>query len=181
MLTNTKQSWGCISIGIHWLTVILVLSLAVVGLIMTELPTSPLKMQIYALHKSFGLTVLALTAIRLAWRLVSGHPDEIPSTRIQSWIAKSVHGFMYVLLFAIPLSGWLYNSAAGFPLRWFGLVSLPKLFTGYNPAIKQFAQETHETLFYVLASLIVLHAIAGLWHHYVLRDTILKRMLGRNL
>jgi cytochrome b561 len=179
MLTNTKHSWGSISIGLHWLTVILVLGLAIVGLIMTELPTSPLKMQIYALHKSFGLTVLALTAFRLVWRLLAGSPDEIPSTRIQSWVAKLVHGLMYILLFTIPLSGWLYNSASGFPLRWFGLVSLPKLFTGYDPAIKQLAHDTHETLFYVLASLILIHAIAGLWHHYVLRDTILKRMLGR--
>lgn len=180
MLSNTKQSWGSISIGLHWLTVILIIGLAVVGLIMTDLPTSPLKMQIYALHKSFGLTVLALTLIRLAWRLLSATPDEVPNTsRLQSWLARIVHGMMYVLLFAIPLSGWLYNSAAGFPLRWFGLLSLPKLFTGFNPSIKEFALETHETLFYVLAVLILIHAIAGLWHHYVLRDTILKRMLGK--
>jgi cytochrome b561 len=166
---------------LHWLTAVLVICLAIAGLIMTELPTSPTKMQIYALHKSFGLTVLALTILRLAWRLMASNPDDIPNTpKIQAWAAKMVHGFMYILLLAIPLSGWLYNSASGFPLRWFGLVSLPKLFTGFNTTIKQFAHETHETLFYILASLLLIHAGAALWHHYVKRDLTLKRMLGRS-
>ena len=181
MLTNTKLNWGAVSIGLHWLTAVLVICLAIVGLIMTELPTSPTKMQIYALHKSFGLTVLALTILRLAWRLMAGNPDDIPNTpKIQVWAAKAVHGFMYILLLAMPLSGWLYNSASGFPLRWFGLVSLPKLFTGFNTTIKQFALETHETLFYILAGLLLIHAGATLWHHYVKRDLTLKRMLGRS-
>ena len=72
MIRNTVKTWGRLSILLHWLTALLILGLATVGLIMTELPTSPMKMQIYALHKSFGLTVLGLTVIRLAWRLFSG-------------------------------------------------------------------------------------------------------------
>lgn len=122
MIRNNAQRWGSISIGLHWLTALLIIGLAIVGLIMTELPNSPLKMQIYALHKSFGLTVLALTLLRLAWRLVAGTPDDQPGSRLQRLAAKAVHGLMYFLLLAMPLSGWLFNSAAGFPLRWFNLV-----------------------------------------------------------
>lgn len=179
MIRNSKHAWGRLSIALHWLTAILILGLAVVGLIMTELPTSPLKMQIYALHKSFGLTVLGLTAIRLAWRLISPAPDTFPTSKAQSVAAKTVHALMYALLFAIPLSGWLYNSASGFPLRWFGM-PMPKLFTGFNPAIKELAHFLHENLFYALALLLLLHAGAALWHHYIKRDNLLNRMTGKS-
>lgn len=179
MIRNSPQAWGRISIALHWLTALLILGLAAVGLIMTELPTSPLKMQIYGLHKSFGLTVLALTVLRLSWRMLAGTPEAIPAPKAQLVVAKTVHGLMYGLLFAIPLSGWLYNSASGFPLRWFGM-PLPKLFTGFNPAIKQVAHALHENLFYALALLLLLHAGAALWHHYIKRDNLLKRMTGKS-
>ncbi|MBC7657795.1 MAG: cytochrome b, partial [Frankiaceae bacterium] len=96
--------------------------------------------------------------------------------RWQDRLASLTHGALYGLLVAIPLSGWWFNSASGFPLRWFGLVALPKL-GGFNPQLKDLARETHATLFYLLATLVVIHAAAGLWHHYRLRDRTLSRML----
>ena len=178
MIGNSPQAWGRISIGLHWLTAVLVVGLSVVGLLMTELPNSPFKMQVYALHKSFGLTVLALTVLRLGWRLLAGSPDALPGPRLQVLAARAVHALMYGLLFAMPLSGWLYNSASGFPLRWFG-VPLPRLFTGFNPALKELAHTLHENGFYLLALLLLLHAGAALFHHYVKKDETLNRMTGR--
>ena len=172
MIRNSPHAWGRISIGLHWLTAILILGLAVVGLLMTELPTSPLKLQVYALHKSFGLTVLALTVLRLLWRLLAGSPQALPAA------AKTVHVMLYVLLFAMRLSGWLYNAASGFPLRLFGM-PLPRLFTGFNPALKGLAHQMHETGFYLLAALLLAHAGAALFHHYVRKDDTLKRMTGK--
>lgn len=179
MIRNNSQRWGSVSIGLHWLTALVIIGLSIVGLIMTELPNSPFKMQVYALHKSFGLTVLALTLLRLAWRFLAGTPDDLPGSRLQQLAAKAVHGLMYFLLLAMPLSGWLFNSAAGFPLRWFNLVQLPKFFTGYNPALKELAHELHETGFYLLAALLLVHAGAALFHHYVIKDDTLKRMTGK--
>jgi cytochrome b561 len=179
MIRNSAERWGWISIGLHWLTAVLIICLAIVGLIMSELPTSAFKMQVFAVHKSFGITVLALTTLRLAWRLVAGTPSDIAGPRLQALAAKIVHGAMYGILFAMPLSGWLYNSASGFSLRWFGLVSLPKLFTGFNPSIKAFALNIHESLFYVLAGLLLVHAGAALYHHYRIGDNTLTRMLGK--
>lgn len=179
MIRNSKERWGQVSIALHWLTALLVIGLAVVGLVMTELPNSALKVQVYALHKSVGLTVFALAALRLLWRLVAGAPDEIPAPRLQQLAAKAVHWALYVLLFALPLSGWLFNSAAGFPLKWFGVLALPKLFTGYNPELKHLAHELHESGFYLLALLLVLHAGAALYHHYLKKDDTLNRMTGR--
>ncbi len=176
-LRNSPDSWGSVSIALHWLTLLLVLGMAVVGLVMTELPTSPLKIQVYALHKSFGLTVLGLTALRLLWRLISDRPEpEAGAPRWQERIAALTHGALYGLLIAIPLSGWWFNSASGFPLRWFGLVALPKL-GGYDPQMKVFAKQTHELLFFTLAALVLVHAAAALYHHYHLRDRTLSRML----
>lgn len=175
-IRNSADHWGAVSIALHWLTVVMILGLAVVGLLMGELPNSPLKISVYAMHKSFGLTVLGMTLLRLLWRLWAGAPAAVPSTpRWQQWLANAVHGALYALLLAIPLSGWLYNSASGFPLKWFGLFSLPKL-SGYQPELKHFAHEAHETLFYVLALLVLLHAVAALKHHYLDRDSTLRRM-----
>lgn len=176
-IKNNSETWGSLSIGLHWLTLIMILCLAAVGMNMDDLPNGPQKIQVYALHKSFGLTVLALTVIRLSWRLFSVTPGPVPNTPAwQDWAAKLVHGALYLLLFAMPISGWLYNSAAGFPLKYFGLFSLPKL-SGYDPQLKELAGEAHETFFYILALLMLMHAGAALKHHYFDKDNTLTRML----
>lgn len=176
-IRNEAQRWGWVSLGIHWLTVVMVLCLCAVGLLMDELSNSPFKVQVYALHKSFGLTVLGLTVLRLLWRLAAGAPQPVPGTpRWQVLVAGITHGALYVILLAMPLSGWLFNSASGFPLKWFGQFPLPKL-SGYDPAVKAFAHDLHETLFLVLAAIVTAHALAALKHHYLDRDRTLVRML----
>lgn len=176
-IRNTAERWGWVSIGLHWLTLLAIAGLVIVGLVMQELPNSPTKIQVYGLHKSFGLTVLALTVLRLLWRLVAGTPAPVPGTpRWQSFIAQATHGALYVILLAMPLSGWLYNSASGFPLRWFGLFALPKL-SGYDAGVKAFALAAHEWLFIALAVIVAVHAAAALKHHYLDRDATLSRML----
>ena len=119
---NTADRWGPVSQLLHWLIVIMILGMGTVGLVMTEMRNSPDKIQLYDLHKSFGLTVLALVTLRLLWRLYAGTPRPVPGTpHWQERIASLTHAALYALVFAIPISGWVLNSAAGFPLRWFGL------------------------------------------------------------
>jgi cytochrome b561 len=176
-LRNDRARWGTLSIALHWLTFVLVLTMAVLGLNMVGMAPTPQKVQIYALHKSIGLTVLALTVLRLLWRWSGRVPAAVAGTPDwQRRLANASHGGLYALLLAVPLSGWWFNSAAGFPLRWFGLVKLPKL-TSFDPGIKALARESHELLFYALAGLIAIHAAAALWHHYRRRDQTLLRML----
>ena len=88
------------------------------------------------------------------------------------------HVALYALLVIVPLSGWWYNSTAGFPLRWFGLVNLPAL-GSFDAALKPIARDRHEFLFYLIIGVAALHAAAAFWHHFHLRDTTLARMLGR--
>lgn len=175
-IRNTADRWGQVTIALHWLTVLAVVGLCIVGLLMQELPSGKLKLDVYALHKSFGLTVLGLTLLRLLWRLVAGAPTPEPMPRVQVWAANVSHALLYAVLLAMPLSGWLYNSASGFPLRWFGQFALPKLATR-DRDVAEFAVETHETLFLVLLALVTVHAAAALLHHYFYRDRTLQRML----
>jgi cytochrome b561 len=177
-LRNDAAGWGGASVALHWLTALLIVALACLGLWMTGLPPSMLKLKVYALHKSLGLTVLGLSVLRLAWLLFGGRPTALPGPRWQHRAAVATHVALYVLLLLVPLSGWWYNSTAGFPLRWFGLVSLPSL-GGADALLKPIARDRHEWLFYVLAAVVLLHSAAALWHHVHLRDATLTRMLGR--
>ena len=176
-LRNSAERWGAVSIGLHWLVVLLVIAIAVLGLYMTDLPLGLYKVKVYALHKSLGLTVLALGVLRLLWIVASGRPKALPGGPAwQRALARLTHWALYALLLLVPLSGWWYNTVADFGLRWFGLFQVPPLGTA-DAALKALAKERHEFLFYALASLVAVHAFAALWHHYALRDRTLRRML----
>jgi len=176
MSTEGREYWGRFSIALHWLTFLMIVGLAIVGLTMGDLPTGKLKLQVFALHKSFGLTVLGITALRIAWRLIEKRPALAPGPAWQRAAAVATHYALYLLLLLVPFSGWWYNTTAGFPLKWFGLFKLPKL-GDYDHALKAQAKDTHEFLFWVLAATIAVHAVAALWHHYRVRDRTLARML----
>ncbi len=178
-LKNTPDRWGSISQLLHWVVVVLILTMAYLGLTMGDLPNGPGKIQIYALHKSIGITILALVALRLLWRLYAGTPRPVPgSPRWQERIASLTHFAIYALLFAIPLSGWVLNSAAGFPLQWFHLVNLPHI-VERNHDLHELAEGAHEIMFWMLALLVAAHAGAALYHHLFQRDATLARMLPR--
>ena len=179
ILKNTPERWGGVSQLLHWLVVVLILTMAWLGLTMGDLPNGPGKIQTYALHKSIGITILGLVALRLLWRLYAGTPHPVPgSPRWQERIASLTHFAIYALLFAIPLSGWVLNSAAGFPLQWFHLVNLPYI-VGKNHDLHELAEGAHEIMFWLLALLVVAHAGAAFYHHLFQRDATLARMLPR--
>ena len=178
-LKNTPSDWGSVSKSLHWLVVALVLAMAWIGLRMGDMPNGPDKIATYALHKSIGLSILALVVLRLSWRMHAGAPAPVPGTpALQERVASLAHWALYALLLAMPLSGWVLNSAAGFPLQWFGLVNLPAL-AGKDHDLHELAEEIHELLFWAMAIVAVLHAAAALYHHLFMRDATLARMLPR--
>jgi len=127
-LKNTRDQWGSVSKSLHWLVVLLILLMAWIGLRMGDMPNGPDKIASYALHKSVGISILALVLVRIGWRWYAGAPEGLPGTpRWQERIASLTHLALYALLLAMPLSGWILNSASGFPLQWFGLVNLPAI------------------------------------------------------
>ncbi len=176
-LKNTPERWGGVSQLLHWAVAALILVMAWLGLTMEDLPNGPDKIRTYALHKSIGITILTLVALRLLWRLYAGAPRAEPgSPRWQERIAGLTHFAIYALLFAMPLSGWVLNSAAGFPLQWFGLVNLPYI-VEKNYDLHELAADAHELMFWLLALLVVAHAGAAFYHHLFRRDATLARML----
>lgn len=177
MLGNSSDRWGTVSRGLHWLTAALIVAVAAIGLWMDTLPRAPRTIEIYALHKSLGLTILALAAVRLAWRLAAGAPAPVPGLpRWQRRAAEASHALLYALMFAMPLSGWLLNTAAGYPLQWFGLFNLPRI-VGRDEGLHALAGSLHEYGFWALLVLVAVHASAAFYHHLFRDDDTLRRML----
>ena len=177
---NTDQQWGAISQLFHWLIVLLILVLAIVGLTMGELPKTPKYFWVFTLHKSLGITVLALMLLRIGWRLHAGAPDPVPGTpRWQLRIAAITHWLLYALVLAMPLSGWLYDSASGLrPFRYFGWLEMPKLVSP-NESLSTWSHDAHVALFWILVALVAVHAAAAFYHHVFQNDATLTRMLPR--
>lgn len=179
-LKNTREQWGSVSKTLHWLVVLLVLAMAWLGLTMGDMPSGPDKIATYARHKSIGITILALVVLRLVWRLHTGAPATVAGTPAwQARVASLTHCALYALLLAMPLSGWILNSASGYPLQWFGLVNLPAI-AGKDLDLRELAGDIHEWLFWTLVALAVVHAAAAFYHHLFERDATLARMLPRD-
>ncbi len=176
---NTRAEWGSVSKLLHWLVVVLILVMAWIGLRMGDMPNGPDKIATYAMHKSIGISILALVLLRLSWRLYAGAPAAVPGTPAwQERLASLTHWALYALLLAIPLSGWVLNSASGFPLQWFGLFNLPAI-VGRDHGLHELAEEVHEWLFWAMVALAVAHAAAAFYHHLFQRDATLARMVPR--
>lgn len=175
-IRNTAERWGHASIALHWITVLLVFGLVIVGFIMQELPNTPFKRDVYALHKSFGLTVLGLTALRLLWRALQPTPTlPAPMPAWQRWAARLGHGGLYALLLGIPASGFAYNWASNFSTPFFGLTLLERA-GSIDRELRALAGDLHEWGVYALLALLVAHAGAAFYHHYGLKDRVLARM-----
>jgi cytochrome b561 len=178
-IRSDASYWGSLARFFHWTTVLLILVQATIGLVMVQLPKKPDVIPIYTFHKSLGLTIFAFAALRLVWRLFDprpGYPASVP--RWQASAARIGHVLLYVLIFAVPLSGWLFDSASALrPFRWFGTFEVPSLTGGPDKAIEEFAEAAHFWLFWTLATVAAGHATFALIHHFRDRDDVLRRML----
>ena len=174
-LRSTPTQWSSALKALHWLIALLIVVLATVGWYMKGLPSSPTKIQVYALHKSTGITLLALVLVRIAVRIWAGRPDDLPMPRGQRVAADLVHAMLYVVIVAMPLSGWLFNSAANFPLRWYGFFTVPAI-AGPDAAVKAWAATAHLFLFWILLALFLAHVAGALQHHFLDKDATLRRM-----
>ncbi|WP_064749856.1 cytochrome b [Lysobacter firmicutimachus] len=176
-LKNTADRWGAISQLLHWAVVLLIAAIAIIGLTMVDMNNGPSKIKIYALHKSLGLTLLSLVALRLLWRFYAGAPRPVAGTpHWQERIASLTHWALYALMFALPVSGWVFNSSSGYPLQYFGLFNLPKI-AQRSEELAQLSRTLHEYGFWLLLALVLAHAGAAFYHHLFQNDDTLRRML----
>ncbi|MGE4328884.1 cytochrome b [Diaphorobacter sp.] len=173
--------YGATAIALHWVLGLAIVALFGVGWYMTGLPFSPQRLKLYNWHKWAGVAILGLSAMRLAWRLANrppALPAEVQSAmpRWQQLAHHGVHHLLYALFFVVPLVGWAYSSAAGFPIVFLGLIPLPD-FVPASPALAETLKPWHAWTAYALAGLVALHVAAALKHHFVDRDGLIGRML----
>ncbi len=168
---NTAKKYGIVGQTLHWLVVIGIIA----AYFTAEAVENDEAAGSFGAHDSIGITILALAALRLGWRLVD-RPPPWPATmaNYERVIARITHVTFYALLFALPITGWLLSSAEGNPVRYFDLFELPPLASSLD---KDTFEDLHETLFNVLLALSVLHVVGALKHHFWNGDHVLRSML----
>lgn len=174
---EARRSYGIIAQGFHWLTAALVFAQLAIGVYAAQLPVSLARLQWLARHKSLGLAILALVALRLAWR--AGHAPPPPPDFMPRWercAAVATHRLLYALLILAPIAGWLYASAAGLSVNWFGLFQVPDL-VARNPVLSEVFKAVHQGLVALLALVLAIHIGAALRHGFWRRDGVMHRML----
>lgn len=175
-LRNTDYSWGSLSKLLHWLTASLILIAIILGLTANAWPLSPTKLELFVWHKSIGISILLITCLRLLWKWSNKPP--LSAKGISSFngkIAQIGHYALYLLLLALPISGWLLNSAANFPFKWFGWLEVPSLIQP-NETYQQLMVQVHYSLFIILSGIVVGHAIAAIWHHYHQSNALIRML-----
>lgn len=171
-----RERYGWPLIGLHWLTLILIITAYVMGTILDDMKLSPLKLQLYSWHKWVGLTVLFLLPLRIGFRLADKLDHRQGLTPLEIRVSAIVHGLLYLLLIVAPVLGWLHSSASGFSVVWFGVLPIPDLI-GKDKTLAEVLKELHEGSVNLLVILVALHAVAALYHHHIRRDGVLARMV----
>ena len=174
---NSRQNWGAVARTFHWVIAALILAQFAIGNIAEEMTLSPAKLDLFVWHKSIGVTVLSLVILRALWRLKDTTPDS-PADR-PGWearLAAALHGLLYVLMVAVPVSGWVVSDASRVPFKAYFLLHMPDLI-GTDRSVQETAAVVHESLTGLLLAVVLLHVAAALRHHFLLKNNVLRRML----
>jgi len=179
-LTNTVRNWGTAAKLFHWLIALLILANLGLGYWAESLDASPTKGQAFYWHKTIGLTVLWLAGLRLLWRLTNPTPQlPLEMAQWQRVLAHASHALLYLLMIAMPLSGWIIHSTANSPLDLYGVFAVPDIVpAGVDAAwAEQWAKTAHYWMFVAISALVTVHVVGALNHHFVNGDKVLLRML----
>lgn len=177
MLKDSRNGYGLISIVIHWVSAVLILGLFGLGIYMTGLSyyddwyhKGP------ELHISLGLIVLLIMLTRVIWRIINPTPVNLSEKRIQNLAAKLVKLGLYTFIFIVLVSGYLITTAEGQPASMFNLIKFPVL-TKLSSQNVDIAGALHEYLAWGIVILVVLHTVGAFFHHFVIRDRTLVRII----
>lgn len=177
MLRNSKERFGAVAQVFHWGVFVLFVALFVLAEMIEEAPKGPERRALYDLHKSIGITVLFVVFLRLSWRLSNPAPE--PAAGVSKWIEKAAsasHFLLYAVMFLMPISGYVMSVSGGHEVGWFGVFDLPNLM-GKDEGLHEFAEEFHEVMAKAIIALVSIHFTAALWHHFIVKDNVLRRML----
>ena len=177
-LHPSPAGYGVVAKVLHWTIVGLLICQFAIAWTMPDIgPRTTQPDRLIDLHLSFGTLILLVIVVRLLWRI--GHPVPLLTDNVPRWqqiAAKAGHHTLYLLLVIMPLLGWASASGRGFPVTLFGLMRLPDILARRSP-LTGVLGDVHTVLSYVLLGVVGLHVLAALYHHFVLRDDTLRRML----
>lgn len=173
---NTTEVFGLVAKLFHWGVGLGLIGMLIVGFYMASLDPSSEKSQLIGLHKSTGALLLVLIIFRLAWRHNNLNP-KLPNTLhpIHHFMARLSVPVLYLCMFLMPLSGYVMSVAAGYPVGFYGLFNLPML-VPKSEILSKLAFQTHVMTAYFFVGILVVHVMASLYHHYVLKDNVMRRM-----
>ncbi len=180
MIGNTREGWGWPARTLHWLIALMVPGMFAFGLWMTDVPPRAERPFYFAIHASVGITLLALMLVRFFWWM--GNVAPAPPEGTPAWQRKTAwlsHRLLYAVTFATAIVGWFMSGTFEQPLapKVLGLIAVPQPLSAGSP-YNELLEETHETLAFTLIALVCVHAVAALYHHFVLRDGVLRRMIA---
>jgi len=178
MISNTKEAWGWPARTFHWVIALMIIIVFALGLWMTEVPARSERPFYFGIHGSIGITLLVILVARFLWSMLNRSPDAPPGTPAWQVAASRVtHGALYALTFVAAVLGWLLSGSLEPPIepQAFGLVPMPAPVN--VGSYDDFVEEAHEFVAFALIAVAAVHTVAALWHHFVLRDNVLRRML----
>jgi cytochrome b561 len=179
MTRNSKTDWGWLAKAFHWVGAAMILILLVHGWWMTHMTPRPERLANYAWHSALGYDLLVLLILRLLWRWLNPRP-ELPAD-LRRWehvAARLAHAGLYVLMFAVSLTGWMVATTFRVPMTKDLLgIDVPPLVTAVDRSVRQWIEESHMVLAYVLAAVVLIHIVAALRHHFVKHNEVLRRMI----
>ncbi|HWY73139.1 MAG TPA: cytochrome b [Burkholderiaceae bacterium] len=174
--SRDSARYTTVAVVLHWFLAAVIVVGFLIGLQMSDEPPSPFRVRWINYHKWIGVTILGLSVLRLLWR-ISHRPPALPES-MQAWqrtASNWVHRALYLFFFIVPVAGWAYSSALGFHVVWLGLIRLPDL-APKDKALADVLIQVHATLAWTLATLVGVHVVAALKHHFLDRDGLLLRM-----
>src|SRR5262249_53553361 len=175
MVRNTDAVWGWPAKALHWIAALFILLLLGHGWWMTHVAPRPERLAHYAGHSALGFDLLALMVLRLLWRWLNPVP-ELPTDlkAWERWAAHAGHAGLYLLIFVVSLTGWVTANTMRTPITkdLFG-ISFPTIAAGLNRSV---FEESHMILAYLLGAIVLVHALAGLRHHLIKHNDVLRRM-----
>lgn len=174
---NTRAKWGAISQSFHWLVALFIFAMFGMGWIMVDMAFSIQKFKLYSWHKSLGIIILAVVALRLSWRFMNITPS-LPNhmNTFEKLAAHGAHVALYLFMIAMPITGWLMSSASGLTVNVFGFFEIPDLIAA-DVDTATTLKTIHYWLSWAFLALIGSHLGAALYHHFIHRDNVLKSML----
>lgn len=176
MLRDTQDSYGLITKLLHAVIFLIILLQITLGIVMNYVTDSTVGKIIFW-HKSFGLLLLFIAAIFILWRLRNPKPHwPLDMPLWERIAARVVHYGLYVLMVAMPLSGWIMSTAAGYPSSFFGLFAISTPWVEPSKALAHLMAQWHEWFAWALGVLAAIHFLAAMKHRFIDKDTILQRM-----